>query len=478
MLGRNIDIAKQPTFSGKDVNDYVALMNDYDKKMISYIVELNNAFGKDVINIDTFENVVDALQHLNAENEYEYLNSLLHPERCKGVKIPSPIPVPSCAFQLHNTVTLTTNANGNLCFLFNPFYLYDKNILNQYVFPVTPNSGSEQMGAFNYCSSLFVNQSADLDGFTPGVGGWVPINIGQGIPNVYNQYRLVSASLTVRYIGRMDITSGVIGGAIIYDESVYPGGLLNYNAGDQNYSFYSKPPGIHKYSNFDLAMDSFYHQERNCIQGLREIYFPLDNTYEEYQKMDTPSDAKTMNQVYVTSGGASTGLPGVPVFINTKKGFQKMVYVLGAPPNSACFKVDVYCNFETLPNAEFLNYMPISLSPSHTTPEVKKQSIAVVQQKPISDLTEKTPWFGNVGKDLLGGIKKIFKSGTVSRKLIDAIGEKLIPFYKPAITLFNMFESANMGNVDKSFSSTNPTVDKMINGAENDDNMQTEIKNI
>ena len=96
--------------------------------------------------------------------------------------------------------------------------------------------------------------------------------------------------------------------------------------------------------------------------------------------MDTPSDAKTMNQVFVTSDGTSTGLPGVPVFVNTKKGFQKMVYVLGAPPNSACFKVDIYCNFETLPNAEFLNYMPISLSPSHTTPEIKKQSIKYLKK--------------------------------------------------------------------------------------------------
>ena len=375
--GSNLDFSKQPKFGGKDVNDYIALMDDYDKKMISYIVELNNAMGKEIINVDKFENVLEALQHLNAENEYEYLNSLLHPEKCKGVKIPSPIPVPSCAFQLHNTVTLTTNASGNLCFLFNPFYLYDKNILNQNVFSVTPNSGVEQVGAFNYCTSLFVNQAATLDGFTPNAGAWVPLNIGQGIPNVYNQYRLVSASLIVRYIGRMDITSGVIGGAIIYDESIYPGGLMNYTVDTQNYSFYSRPPGLLKYSNFDLAMDSFYHQERNCIQGLREIYFPLDNTYEEYQKMDTPSDARNLNQVATFNDGSTSGLPSVPVFVNSKKGFQKMVYVLGAPPNSSCFKVDIYCNFETLPNAEFLNYMPISLSPSHISPEVKKQSILI-----------------------------------------------------------------------------------------------------
>lgn len=475
---KNIKIANQPKFGGQDATDYIALMNDYDKKMISYIVELNNALGKEIINLNSFENVIDALQHLNAENQYEYLNSLLHPERCKGVKIPSPIPVPSCAFQLHNTVTLSTNALGNLCFIFNPFFLYDKNLLNQYIFPTQPQAGGVVNSAFNYCTSLFVNNSPEVDGFTPNAGNWSAINIGQGIPNVYNQYRLVSASLVVRYIGRMDITSGVIGGAIIYDESIFPGGLMNYNDGNQNYSFYNRPPGLWKYSNFDLAMDSFYHQERNCVQGLREIYFPLDNTYEEYQKMLIAGDLKQVNQTTTSSSGDIVGLPAVSTLYDTKKGFQQMVYILGAPPSSACFKVDIYCNFETLPNAEFLNYMPISLSPSSVTPEVKKQSIAIVQQKPIQDLTEKTPWYGNVKKNVLGSLKNIFKSGTVSRKLIDAIGEKLIPFYKPALTLFGMFESSQMGNNDNSFSTVNPNVVKMVNNAEHDDKMQTEIQNL
>lgn len=475
MLSRNIDIAKQPKFGEKDANDYIALMDDYDKKMISYIVELSKAYGRNVVNIDTFENVLEALKNLNAENEYEYLNSLLHPERCKGVKIPSPIPVPSCAFQLHNTVTLTTNPSGNLCFLFNPFFLYDRNILNEQ-FDITPNAAVNNDAQFQYLSSLYVNNFSQLDGFTPNVPGWQPINIGQGIPNVYNQYRLVSASLVVRYIGRMDITSGVIGGAIIYDESVYPGGKLTYTSNDNVITYNNMSPGIYKYTNFDLAMDSFYHQERNCIQGLREIYFPLDNTYEEYQKMASKPDFVQVKQQIVASNGETYGYTLAPSLCGVgKNGFQQMVYILGAPPSSACFKVDIYCNFETLPNAEFLNYMPISLSSHRVSPEIKKQSIAIVQQKPITDLKEKTPWYGDIKKGLVSGLKKVFKSGTVSRKLIDTIGEKLIPFYKPAVTLFNMFESITQGNSDNSFQKDNPNVTRMLNNAEKDDRMQTDI---
>lgn len=450
--------------NNENLSNIIALMNDYDKMMLDNLVVLNRIFGKDYINLDQYEDIVRFIQRINAENEYDYLNTLLHPEYCKAVKIPSPIPVPSCAFQLHNTVTLTTNALGNLCFLFNPFFLYDKSILNNYVFPTQTLAGVEN-SAFNFCTSFFLNNSPEVDGFTPNAGNWTAINIGQGIPNVYNQYRLVSASLVVRYIGRMDITSGVIGGAIIYDESIYPGGLMNYNNAGQNYTFSNRSPGLWKYTNFDLAMDSYYHQERNCIQGLREIYFPLDNTYEEYQKMLTASDVKQMNQQVVSSSGETIGLPAVSTLYDTKKGFQQMVYILGAPPESACFKIDVYCNFETLPNAEFLNYMPVSLTQNSISPEFKKQSIAYVQKEPITGLNEKKNLIGKVGKGILTGLKNIFKKG-VPRTLLEQLP---LPLYKTATTVYDLFNTYTF-NKDDSFRNQNQTPQDVIMNAEIMDN--------
>ena len=59
-----------------------------------------------------------------------------------------------------------------------------------------------------------------------------PININQCIPDVYDQYRLVSASIVVKYIGRLDIVSGVIGGAIIFDENSVLNGIANHKIGD------------------------------------------------------------------------------------------------------------------------------------------------------------------------------------------------------------------------------------------------------
>ena len=466
MIARTAD---DVSFGGlnRKAEEIMNLIDDYDKKMLGYITELSKATSGKVISIDKVENIVQALQQQNAENEYEYLNCLLHPEKCKGVKIPSPIPVPSCAFQLHNTVTLSTNASGNLAFVFNPFFLYDTNLQGQSV-PYISADDQEVSALFDYASSFYFCNDQYLDGHTEGIPTWQPINIGQGIPSVYNQYRLVSASLIVRYIGRMDITSGVIGGAIVYDESVYPGIKLKNN--------YNLSPfgNLAKYSNFDLAMDSFYHQETNCVNGLREIYFPLDNTYEEYTKniANVTELAKDLNQHFTViatpAAGTELGSLGATGFYGRgKHGFQQMVYVLGAPPSSACFKVDIYCNFETLPNAKFLNYMPISITPKTINPETKKETLAIVQRNPITDLRVKPKWYGSLKSGIFSGLKKVFNTG-IPKLMLDSIAPKIVPFYKPALSLFNMFENNQKGNTDDSFQTQNPNVPAIM---ENDQNL-------
>lgn len=60
-----------------------------------------------------------------------------------------------------------------------------------------------------------------------------------------------------------------------------------------------------------------------------------------------------------------------------------MIYALGAPPSSSCFKMDIYVNYETLPSPEFLNYMPISPPVPVITSAEKHYAVTTVQKKPI-----------------------------------------------------------------------------------------------
>ena len=360
------------------------------------INKIKNILNNDFLDFDKLYSCINEYENYLNNEKYNYLNNLLYPENCKGVKIPSPVPVPSCSFQLHNCVTLRTNSLGNLGVIFNPFFLAHKFKENESIsdfeytaIPSIPDYAPTDIHAYpEYLSSFFVNNSISLTGDSPNKY-WNPVNIGQQIPPIYDQYRLVSASIVMRYIGRLDIASGVIGGAIVFDDTEDVGleGRITFRRNEyvaqvSTGFMQTIAEDYAKYGNFDLAMDSFYHQENSCIEGIRELYFPIDNYYEEYSPFLNLDELKgRIDRMLLEPPGRNF------INIETKRdilrnGFKYMIYVLGAPSNS-CFKCDIYCNFECLPNAEFLNYLPLTLNTDPITAKEKKETILIVQQEPI-----------------------------------------------------------------------------------------------
>ena len=435
MTTASFNLQPEVKFQGENENEIMKQIDKYDATMLSYLARLYEALNGEKMDFTNIKNAVDALSRFNKKAEYNYLTNLLHPEKCKGVKIPSPIPVPSCSFQLHNCVTLSTNSSGNLAFVFNPYFLANQNdltALNDQL--VYPSASTRYIRGVDWLTSFWYNNHETLAGNTPNEN-WAPMNIGQTIPNVYDQYRLVSASIVVKYIGRLDITSGVIGGAIIYDDIKNVGAQYRYqdNVGDVQNGVTANYP-LAKYGNFDLAMDSFYHQENLCLEGMRELYFPLDNSYEEYTKLAGTSQIVSYRSA--DDGGTDMD-PSFRIgdIDNYKAGFNQFVYVLGAPPSSACFKVDIYCNFECLPNAAFLNYLPLSMNASSISNVEKKNAITIVQQKPIMSTKDSTAmvikepsiWekLKNKFSNSLPGIGKLLSMGLAS----------MIPSLKPGLAL-------------------------------------------
>ena len=407
-----------------------SLIDDTDKKMLSYIARLYQVINGEKLDFTKIQTAIDALQEFNMRNEYRYLNNLLHPEKCKGVKIPSQIPIPSCSFQLHNCVTLKTNASGNLAVVFNPYFLASN------VHPEWSLSAQQVVGDnvyehyfhTNYFSSLFVNNDITLNGYSENTH-WQAINIGQEIPPVYDQYRLVSASLVIKYIGRLDTVSGVIGGAIVFDETPeigtdYTHRVVNPNTQEINEEQEQQiPTNLAKYGNFDLAMDAFYRQENLCLEGIRQLYFPLDNSYEEYTRL---MNGSLVNNTLVNNSNGNpmdSRMKTLATEDYLKNGFRQVVYVLGAPANQSCFKLDIYCNFECLPASPFLNYLPLSMNTEFNNPEMKKKASIVIQQKPIMKaseevVTSESPsiWtkLKNKFMDSLPGIGKLISAGLVT----------------------------------------------------------------
>ena len=390
----NIETPKEESKKDDKDKDIKEILEKADKNELELIKNIGSLYqivnAPDFLDLDKFKQAVDALSEFNKTQEYDYLHNLLLPERCKGVKIPSAIPVPSCAFQMHNSVTLTTNETGFVCAMFNPYFLATNTPSSIYVpSGSVPNPGGGE-ASYNqetliphYFTSLWVNNDPYLNGNSSNEE-FMPMNIGQCIPPVYDQYRLVSASLVVRYIGRLDNASGLICGAVIFDESLNIGGQTSAEDGTSAGVLHN--PSLAKYGNFELARDSFYHQEYMSVEGLRMLYFPVDNSFEEYVKtFDTSLGNYSLNPTYGNVwNNATLSIPQDYY----KSGFNFFIYSINAPPSSACFKVDIYCNFECLPNASFLNYLPLSMNAKGISSQEKTRANLIVQQKPVMKANE------------------------------------------------------------------------------------------
>lgn len=402
-------------------------IDDSDLIVISKLNNLRASLCQEKLNVSYIKQQIEELSSFNQSQNYAYLTSLLCPERSRGSKMPSQIPVPSCSFQLHNSITLTTNASGNVAFVMNPCFLASESIIGSSV-----TIGETSYNIRNFVTSAWVNNNDTLTGSAEN-NNWVPVNFFQTLPDVYDQYRLVSASLVIRYIGRLDETRGQIGGAIFYDELPTMGGQVQPGAGQVANT---GSPYLSKYGIFDYALDAFYSKTNMTLEGVRMLYFPIDNSYEEYTKV--------MNDSILA---VEDGLVDGKVVFNPSRDYYKGVFnwffwAQGCPSATACFKADIYCNYECLPNAKFLNYMPISINNVYIPVDKRKEWILSIQQHPIMKANEDISSEVGIPNIFIKMIRK-FKNGLPGFERLRACGLiGAVPGLKSGLALAgNMIQS-------------------------------------
>ena len=374
------------------INKYIKLINYLflNKTMIIdeennniFIIEklqdLKKELDKDSIDLRTVKQDIKQISQFDNAKNYEYLNNLLYPIKKKGVKIPSQIPVPTCSFQLHNFLTYKVNDAGFDVFGMNPWFLAADTIIGTPI--VVKNIEchiNKDVGMYFYCNS------PNLDGTTEQPDFFFPGSFSQTIPYVYEKYRLVSACVEVRYIGQIDQASGVIGGGITYTKSDSLGAKYIIITSQNEYPTRNKYYG--PYGNFELIRDSFYHSENLCLEGLRMLYFPLDNSFNEFKKILKDYSGFKNVGIYQSSLGALATIEIKDDYF--KSGFNWFVYQQGSPiSETRNFRVDYYLNYECIPRAEFLNYMPISIDlRPNISEELRKKFIEEVQGQAIQKI--------------------------------------------------------------------------------------------
>jgi len=343
--------------------DSERIVDETDKLFLEYLVRMGQSLSGDKIDLSAVKDSVEALEMLKKGQEHEYMNTLLRPEKTRGAKIPSQIPIPSSSFQLKQSVYVTTNALGNASIICNPFFL--------------AGGGTD--------STFFVNNNAALTG-SAASNFYTAVALGQVIPSVYNQYRLVSGSIVAKYVGRLDIVQGLIAGAIVFDQNIGNTAVGGVNA------------NLQKYGDYNLAQDAYFWNENFALKGIRELYFPLDNAFEEYYNTGT-----------------------------AKTGFGFIINIQQAPPSTTPFKIDVYFNFECLPDVTFLNYIPTSICSASTG--LKEVAVREVQKRAI------TP------EDVYANSNDSQPKGNFWKGIISKFGQYLPSVYNLASTVLPQLKS-------------------------------------
>jgi len=291
-------------------------VRNYDANFSEFLHKIHAAdFSDDFANLGTLQ---EKLKHIKKESANKYLDDLMYPEAAMHSKIPNTVPFPTASFKMHETYTITPNNKGNFVFTWNPFFLTE---------------------AVN--TSFCLNIDNSLDG-TATSNLFNGVAIGQQIPVIYTEYRLVSAALVVQPKNSVLNMQGTLSGACIIDPMIPQGnpGFIN--------------PNCQQYGNFTYTDDAYYNQVVSAKDGLRCLYFPLDISFEQFQPIS-----------------------------NIKTGFNFLVYGQGLQASQPCIRVDFYMNFEATPSASYMQYIPRSIA-TYCAPEDKSKAVQQVQEKSVA----------------------------------------------------------------------------------------------
>lgn len=370
----------------ENINTLNIKLNENEKKVLNKVNDIYELLKNKNKNINE---LIEKIKELTGNDEKTlYLKSLLYPEKYKGIKIPNDVPLPSCTFQLHTTKLISLSNTSVPIFIFNPFFLYEKgNCIEDYKDYLPPsyyyqNYGKEiYIDRFNpkFKNSFKYKYLTTMCAKT-GDTTYYPLDFDQGVNGLYSQYRLVSACIMLKYIGRLENVSGVLGGTILTNNFEYVGGNISVIDDNGGMEISLILPGLDEYSNYQNYLNTIYHKQVNPIDGIKLVYFPLDNTFEEYKEIIKPTN--------VIGNKDFTFLKLDHNYINN---FRFYIYGLGLPNainNIPNFKLDIYCNFECLPNPELSDFLPLNIYNSNLNIKNKQDIINIIKNKCVMKLND------------------------------------------------------------------------------------------
>lgn len=242
---------------------YNRLLRQFGKTFLLKLVHGYNALSKQVINLDEVDDVIELIIKMRQEITKSYLYSIIFPEKCRGMRIPTKFPIPSMTFYQKSHLTITPNSSGVWYLQWCPQTLLTSSFN-------TANQGN-----------LLLNNSSTLTGGTADTTAtnYTSVTIDRlQSAGMIQAYRLVSASLIISYVGSVDAHAGVLGGGV--DISMTDSILPDTSA-----------------SAFNVIDDKIWNLQASPYEGLRLIYFPKDYNDLNFIRPDVSSQSNGLSTV-------------------------------------------------------------------------------------------------------------------------------------------------------------------------------------
>jgi hypothetical protein len=296
-----IDDRIQEIAEEKDLMDETSILDDIgvDTKYKNLVQWMRKILVNKQIPMKKLKEISKAMAEISHLQRGNYIMSLLNPFTYKNARIPTDIPTPSATFSLKSNINLTSNALGNVAFVYNPIFLASN-----------PASGS-----------MNVNNDSSLTGVIAN-NNFVTVDTGQSLPaRIYTRYRVVSAAIRVTFTSSLLTSTGFATVSVSYDDLNVAGAVGVVE------------PAAQAFGNFSLMENGNFRETKATRNGdeIQLIYLPLDTRYTDFTQLNTPII-----------------------------GFNFTGYISGSAPSTTIARLDVVTNYEALVDNVYTDYLPTS----------------------------------------------------------------------------------------------------------------------
>lgn len=309
---------------------------------------------KNNLDLNKIKNEIQSFGNVNNGNKYNYIQTLLYPEKYGGIKAPINKKIPTVTVQLRSHINIKTDPVGKTVVVINPFFLIDNDVIN-YPFQYVYNTYEGETTAYFFIKKFSMSHTYDIYDGTPETPYTTLID--QTVEScLYSHYRLVSASVNVKYKGSLNDARGVIGGGISFENIntalVY--GIYSLTPEEPHSDILDSSyfPGIEYDKMIDKIRHMSYTRENSCLEGIRMLYFPPDNSFLNFvplANVDCLIYKKRKGMVY------SPCIEVDKAYIKT--GFNWFIYIDDGIPESTDYIIELCCNFECIVTSKMLIYI-------------------------------------------------------------------------------------------------------------------------